>query len=346
MKRPSLFLKFIPLLLILALTACAGTADGGSSPSSSDTVSGITSSVSVSGFEDYPASRPSQEESYKDTNLIIMSDVHLCTQVWYGVDSDTRMKYMIEDLNEYYKTEKYSSVFLLGDLSLDHWLHNEGGSWLNSKTSNTKNLIEKDLSNLDCGDFKMIPGNHEQYSNAQWKEITGYDRQYYVYTGGYLFIMLDNFQGELNPNYHHDGKYTQTDVNFIKLIMSLYPDAPVVLCAHWFDTENESEAFKSLVRNEERILCMFVGHDHTTVTVTLDEEWGGKKVIHNGNFSYTSADINQPQNKWGWRRLRLTRDGIDVAYYSPSNSYEIKGNWITSVAAEYDQTFIKNPLAK
>lgn len=369
-KTSSLFLRFIPLLLIFALTACAGAADS-SSLSASSAVSDIVSSSPLSSSSDTsslissdPSSEASSSEAvsskevssketssapkdpYKDTNIIIMSDVHLCHLSWYGVDSPTRMGHMIDDLNDYYKTEKYSSVFLLGDLSLDHWQHNGGGSWINSKTSNSQNLIKNYLTKLDCKDYKLLPGNHEQYSDAKWKEITGFDRQYYVYMGGYLFIMLDNFRGELDPNYHHDGKYTQTDVEFVKKTMALYPDAPVVLCAHWFDVNAESTEFKNLVKNEERILCMFVGHDHQTITDTLGADWGNKKMIHNGNFSYTKNNISDPQNKWGWRRVRLTKKGIDIAYYTPANTYNINNGWVTNPTGEFDKHFIENPLAK
>ena len=188
------------------------------------------------------------KNTYTNTTVILTSDIHLCHLSWYGVDSPTRIDKMIADLNDYRKKVNYSKIIMLGDYSLDFWVHSIGGSWINQKLSNTDNIIKDYFSRLDCQDYYMLPGNHEQYSGEQWKEITGFDRQFYTYVGGYLFVMLDNFSGNLDPKEHSDGTYTLTDVNYIKEVMALYPDAPVVLCAHWINPEKEAENLADFVK--------------------------------------------------------------------------------------------------
>jgi alpha-beta hydrolase superfamily lysophospholipase len=44
--------------------------------------------------------------------------------------------------------------------------------------------------------------------------------------------MCDNYAGELDPDYHHDGVYTPTDLSFVRKAMAEYPDLPVILIGH------------------------------------------------------------------------------------------------------------------
>lgn len=286
------------------------------------------------------------KNAYTDTTVILTSDIHLCHVSWYGVDSPTRIEKMINDLNAYREKVNYSKILMLGDYSLDFWVHSICGSWINQKLSNTKNIIKDYFSRLDCQDYCMIPGNHEQYSNEQWKEITGFDRQFYTCVGGYLFIMLDNFSGNLDPKEHSDGTYTLTDLDYVKEVMALYPDAPVVLCAHWIDPEKEAENLADFIKNEPRVLCMFVGHDHSTAIDTLGDEWGNKKIIHLGNYSYVKRTVNIKDSMWGWRVLKLSSKGIDVSYYTPQSTLTADGELYTNTEGYQDAVFIENPLTK
>ena len=256
--------------------------------------------------------------------IVMLSDVHLCQGDWYNVPSEVRMEKMIADLNASYQKEPYDAIFFLGDYSLDHWVHGEGGSWLHHGISNTKILFEDYLPRLECPVKYMIPGNHEQFGNQWWREATGNDRQFSVFQNGYLFIMLDTFGENLDPTEDSDGTYKPVDVEYIKTEMAKYPDAPVLLCSHFFAIRLESEEFKELVKNEKRILALFCGHDHQH-RVEAHASLGGKLIIHDGHFSYAGF-IDPTRCPWGWLELRLMDEGVVCTYVYPSAEWTINEN--------------------
>lgn len=250
--------------------------------------------------------------------VILMSDIHLCHLDWYGISGSERMEKMISDLNAAYEKEAYEAIFFLGDYSLDHWVYGCGGSYLHQGISNTRNLVETFLSRLTCPVRYMLPGNHEQYGHEQWKQITGCERQFAVYHGGYLFLMLDTFSANLEPVTDSDGTYTPADIAFIQQKMMEYPNVPVLLCAHFFDLRKETNDFKELVRNEERILCLFCGHDHLN-RIEAPRALGGKLIIHDGHYSY-SGYHDPSRCPWGWLKITLHEEGIACSYTYPESN--------------------------
>ena len=103
---------------------------------------------------------------------------------------------------------------------MDHWQHNGGGSWLNEERSTTEEFVNDFVSQLPVEiPVFIMPGNHEQFSNDDWDYITGNDRYGYYVLGEHLFVFLDNFAGELDPDYHHDGVYTGADTAYIEKLM-------------------------------------------------------------------------------------------------------------------------------
>lgn len=277
--------------------------------------------------------------------IIMMSDLHLCHLSWNGHTSEYRMEKMVKDLNAYNKENPYSNILFMGDYSLDFWQHGEKGSWINQGVSNTKNLIEGYFKDLDCQDYLMIPGNHEQYSNEKWKEITGNDRQTYTVIGGWLFILLDTFNKNLDPTTHSDGTYSGADVEYIKTVMAENPDMPVIIAAHHINKEKESDEFRELVANDERIVCLFSGHEHHNRNVKLDRRWGGKMLFHFGNYAYTK-NVTVKECMWGWRSLVFDNNGITVEYYTPQSTITVDGGEYTNEAGVVSSTYLENPLAK
>ena len=279
------------------------------------------------------------------THVLMMSDVHLCHMSWNGHTSEYRMDKMVKDLNAFNKEDPYSNILFMGDYSLDFWQHGEGGSYVNEGISNTKRLKDEYLSRLDCQNYVMIPGNHEQYSNQKWKEITGNDRQTSLVIGGWLFILLDNFNADLDPKHHSDGTYTQTDVEYIKQEMAKHPDMPVILAAHYFDISKESDELKALVAGQERIVCLFSGHEHHNKNVRLSKDWGSKYVFNFGNYSYTK-NVPVQRCMWGWRSLKLDSNGVTVSYYSPQSTIKVDGKDYTNTAGSVSSVYLANPLAE
>ena len=251
------------------------------------------------------------------SRILLMSDIHYCEPVWYGVPSETRMKHMVEALRGEYEREPFDLLLLLGDYSLDFWVYPPYGSVLNRGISFTEKFIQEVYPLLPpCPKF-MIPGNHEQYGEENWRRLTGFSRRTTVPYGRNLFILLDNFAADLDPTVNSDGTYTPADVAYIQEQMAAHPSDHVFLCAHEFIPEEESEEFKALVREDDRIVALFAGHTHLSKPIPLGEAFGNKYLIRDGQFSY-SKDL--PNSCWGWREIRFEPDGrVTTAYITPDS---------------------------
>lgn len=255
--------------------------------------------------------------------IMITSDLHYCEPVWYEVTSEDRMSRLIRDLNEEYKKEPFDMMLMLGDYSLDFWVCPPFGSVLNRGMSYTEKFMQEVYPQLPPCPKYMIAGNHEQYGNENWKRITGHERRVTVPYGDYLFIILDNFGGDLDPSENSDGTYTPSDLGYIRKQMAEHPDTKVFLCAHEFNMEKEPLEFAEFLKTEDRIICLFAGHTHRSDIIDLGESCGHKCLIRDGQFSY-SRDIEN--SRWGWRELRFHDDGsVSTAYITPDSDMVLGG---------------------
>lgn len=253
--------------------------------------------------------------------ILIASDIHLCHIDWYSIPTEERMEAFIRDVIAEYEREPFEALLLLGDYSLDHWKWNIRGSWLNEGRSNTDRFVKKYLSRLAGYPFelRMIAGNHEQYGAELWKTFTSHARQEYYVCGDWLFILTDTYGGDLDPAFHSDGTYSGADTAFIRRVMAEHPGKKAVLCAHWFAPEQESADFRRLVREEDRIVCLFAGHNHLSCAVTLPEELGGKKMFCTGHYSYAGGGLPVQDCMWGFREVVLDGDTLNTGYITPAN---------------------------
>ncbi len=329
MKNTMKTALFLLLALVMLLTSCTG---GNEKPAET---AGATEPATE-------AETAAPANVYTDTTLVVMTDVHLCHLSWYGKNSESRLRGMINNLNGYYDEFGYDAMLFLGDFSLDFWETGIYGSWRHQELSNTSVFLEEYASDLYCEEQYIIPGNHEQYGHELWEELTGFERQYYIKKGGYLIFMLDNFDGELDPDTDIHGIYDPTDVAFIREVMDENPDMPVLLCAHFFDLTKESDAFRDLMF-DERIVALFCGHDHVTTVEDMGEDYNNKTLFHCGQYSYTNGKFTD--HPWGWRTLTLTKEGITVTYYAPASDPVDGGKKLQIEAGERDRYTIPNPLA-
>lgn len=275
------------------------------------------------------------------TKVIFCSDVHLCHIDWYGRSSADRMENMVETLNQIYDEEPYEKIVFLGDYSLDHWKWGIGGSFLGQGVCNTDNFIKHYAKRLKA-DYYMAPGNHEQYGYENWKKITGTDRDDAFVVGGYLIISSDNYSGVLDPDFHSDGVYTPTKLDFIREKMAEYPELPVILCSHFFHKSYEPEAFYEFLKNEKRITLLICGHDHIAGIEDLGEKAGNVCVYHDGHYSYSEVLQGEvPEYKWGFCEAILCEDGIDIAYIEPSNTIIVQDTPMVYAYRERQRRFFK-----
>ncbi|MBQ4605393.1 MAG: metallophosphoesterase [Clostridia bacterium] len=234
------------------------------------------------------------------THVRLLSDTHNCHQIYHGTPNHSRLDRMVTLLKEAEAAEPSQGTLVLGDVSLDHWGWNEGGSRLwPTPVSRTSEFCARWFPLLPAPAY-IIPGNHEQYSPAEWLQRTGQPRAQAVVLGDLLFILCDAFRGDLDPVENSDGTYLPMDCGWIREMLAAYPGLPVILCAHYFDFSGETEEFTALVRDEPRILALAAGHTHLSSVIPAGDT--GKVILQTGQFSYSG--MQDPGESWrGWREL-------------------------------------------
>ena len=271
--------------------------------------------------------------------FLIASDTHWCHLDWYGVPTEERMARFVRHVKDEFEKEPFEALLLLGDYSLDHWKWNIKGCWLTEGKSNTRTFAQIYVGQLKkLGvPIAMIAGNHEQYGEALWTELTGYHRRDHLVCGDILFILPDTFGVDLDPTEHSDGTYCPAQIDLIRETMARYPDHRVVLCAHHFAPERESEELRTLVREDDRILCLFGGHVHRSSVVGLGAEWGNKALLYTGNYSYnTGKEADAETSFWGFRDLVIDGDTLTSRYITPENEAVLEGKPIRHAYGEQD----------
>lgn len=278
------------------------------------------------------------------TRVLLASDLHWCHLEWYGMPNRERLDRFAHNMEEEYRKDPFAALLLLGDYSLDHWQWNTQGSYLKEGISNTANFARTYTKRLSANgvELRMIAGNHEQYGYEKWREITGgFERKDHLLIGDYLFILLDTYGAHLDPRVHSDGTYCGVDVDAVRALMQEYPDQKVILCAHHFAPDVESDAFKVLMREEPRVLCLFSGHVHKSRVVTLKEEFGEKKLLYTGHYSYSSEKEDPLRCPCGYREVILSDAGISSRYITPENTYVLKDRTVTVPYGSIDEFELK-----
>jgi len=249
-----------------------------------------------------------------ELRVIITSDMHhVGSSKYYGVKNEDRLQLWLDSINAEHERDPIDLIIINGDVSLDHYYANGAiaGTYMGSnKVSYTEKFMNEYVSQLPEGvPYFILAGNHEQYNNDQWKGYVGNDRQCAFSIEGNLFIMTDNFNSYLEPNATENSTYTQTDVEFVKEAMAAYPDDDVWLVSHYFSASQESDAFNSLVKNNDRIKGLFGGHNHMN-NVTYSSKWGNKPYAMTGTFARSGAmnasNVEGEPSRWGYESKELT----------------------------------------
>lgn len=256
--------------------------------------------------------------------VFLLSDLHYCQEEYGGISRDEKAQRIIEFIHEEHKKDPLSMILFLGDYSLDHWAWNTKGTWLNEGKSYTKQFFDLYMQDLPAP-FYMLAGNHEQYDEQQWLQITGFRRSAEYVLGDYLFVLWDSYGDNLNPTEHSDGTYTPIDVAKVRALMAEHPDKKLILCSHYFLPTMSQEEME-LIR-DPRIVCLFQGHTHLCSVITLPEEYGGKKLLQTGAWASTyTPSTNYP---WGARDLYLEDNRVISGYIVPKVQRMYKGNAYT-----------------
>lgn len=251
-------------------------------------------------------------EGVGNKRVVIITDVHNCHVDWHDMPTYERMELLCSALTKEYENNPYDCLLALGDYSLDHWRWDIGGSYLWEKpVSKTQDFMNRFYSKLPLRLY-MLPGNHEQYGEEDWKRITGFEREYAVVCGEYVFVMLDTFAGELDPKENSDGVYSGINADLVKAVLKNHPEKKLILCAHDLIIGEESKEARELIFKEKQILCAMTGHTHRDNTVILPDAWRNMPVFYCGDFSYNGG--RQKEKNWGYRTIEFTDGGFSTEY--------------------------------
>ena len=244
--------------------------------------------------------------------VLLTSDIHNCHITWYGMSNEERMADLVRCLEEAKRERAYDMTLCLGDVSLDFWAWNEGGSYLwDPPVSRTAEFMEK-IAPVFPQPFYITPGNHEQYAPEDWMRITGQPREQIVERDEAVFVLLDSFGADLGQSENSDGTYRPVNCALIREALCGAGERPVFLCSHWFDKDAESDEFRALMQNEPQIGALFCGHDHFSYIPHTAE--GNLPILHTGHFSY-SGDKDPAKAYRGWRELTVYDDGSWESLY-------------------------------
>lgn len=212
----------------------------------------------------------------------------------FGYTQEEKIQAISDDIAAHKARENIDAVFVLGDLSLDDFgYRNLAENYLEGFKSIFLDKLEQP--------WYAIAGNHDSYTNDEWKAIIGRDRQYSIKIGGAAFIMLDTFAAE-HAESASGSAYTGIDMDFLEKEIKKYPTEPIFLCSHYYKPSASDYAFTKLLRNNKRIVCMFRGHTHTNVTLA-PEEMNYKCLCDIGGYAYvgdSNLDFSQFDDDWAW----------------------------------------------
>jgi UDP-2,3-diacylglucosamine pyrophosphatase LpxH len=246
--------------------------------------------------------------------VLLLSDLHYCQEEYGGISRDEKAKRIVDFIRAEHEKFPFSAILFLGDYSLDHWAWKTMGSWLTEGKSYAKQFVQTYLQDLPAPHF-FLPGNHEQFGEEKWRELTGCCRSGEMVVGDFLFILWDSYGANLDPIEHSDGTYTPINVQKTRAIMERYPDKKVILCSHFFvPTLSEEEC--ALIR-DERVVCLCMGHTHYTGVNMLAEEYGCKLVLQTGSWGGTGSSGRFP---WGGRELYLEDGCVTSSYIVPAQT--------------------------
>lgn len=263
--------------------------------------------------------------------MLFISDFHYCQEIYGEISIDEKARRLINQINDEHKKHPIDYILMLGDYSLDYWGWFTKGAYLTKGESYTARFFERYAKALPAPYFALA-GNHEQYGEQFWKQITGNARSGAVTVGDTVFIMWDSYGADLDPTDHSDGTYTPPNVNEIRKIMDKNKGKRFILCSHYFNPCYTKEEIELI--NEPSIACLFIGHTHYACTEDLPTEYGGKKMIHCGSYAGISPAEKYP---WGLRDLYIDENGIESSYLVAEHSLFQNGKSYTIQAHTQDE---------
>ncbi|MBR7098729.1 MAG: metallophosphoesterase [Clostridia bacterium] len=240
----------------------------------------------------------------------------------YGEDADDRMESLLSLITEEHEKYPFDGVFFLGDNAHERY-------------ENVVAFMGKYVSRIPCP-VHLLPGNHEGHSNELWKAAVGTDRQHTVDMDGLHFWMVDSFWEVTHPH-----RLQEPDWDYLTREAERCKNGQVVLCCHYLRWD--CEPLEKWISEQKNLIAVIHGHSHNSYPRL--EQFGGKKVISSGNYSYGLDMRDEPSwdEKWGWSVTELTEKAgqwqcrkIYPEYYYPLAQLTYPNRFANRVAEDQD----------
>lgn len=238
----------------------------------------------------------------KGFRVILASDLHFDVEhpntKIAGIRSRDRMQMFVDAVNAENRIKNVDALIFLGDFELGY-----------GKKSATY-FAEHYAPQLEMP-FYAFPGDHDFYTNEEWKKIWGRNREDSFDVGDIRFIFVDVYKntiGQKDSDGHTVLSVLDEDVQQARVQQALEAGKKVMLMAHWDNGLIRNDITTSTWRNFMRnnVTAVFCAHTHTPSV--SNNAYGELYYYNTGNFSYPpGADWTKIDDGDGtaWRRYSL-----------------------------------------
>lgn len=254
--------------------------------------------------------RPLRFLQISDTHYNIERDSQ-----YYHITHEERMNRMIDWIVEEHNKSPLDFVVLTGDITYEN-LYTEG-----TDADFLKKFYKEYVPQIPCP-FYSLPGNHDGHTSAESLAAVGVPRQYTVEFGDIVLVMLDTFT--LPVNNSSGGDYVGGDAAYLQSVLDLDAEhqKKYIIFGHYFNYSNDTQDFKNLIENDDRILYLVRGHTHTYNV----SSYGNKTLVTGGNIAFWMNNGVKDKtfdagHAWGYVIHELTEDGIAVQHIQPAGIY-------------------------
>lgn len=239
----------------------------------------------------------------------------------FGKTQREKVEKIYGDILTEHKRGRLDGVLVLGDLSIDDY------GYRNLPINYCRKFREDCLDRLPCPAY-AIPGNHDSYPDAVWRETFGYGRQLVTEFGNTVFLTADTF-APLPAKDASGSPHIPPDEAFLRKGLAAHKGKTIFLCAHYFDSSTFSDSTREMLRENDDIVCLFRGHTHISSVTDLGASFGEKPLIDIGGYGYSGQIVDgrwdfsvfDPAWAWGYQIVEIYDNRIRTYHVRTENEY-------------------------
>lgn len=275
-------------------------------------------------------------EKGKGLRIAVATDLHCGSDcggyyngVWQssadftGMTYQERMQLFVDSVNKENRVKPIDMLLITGDISVN-------GESTGDVIIYLKEFINDYACQLDMPVF-FVRGNHDPYTNEDWKEVVGYDIEFSIETDDYYFICLDSYKVEESGEEVPYTGFDTESMNFFKSEIQKAGNKKIFVCSHYFNENDGNEEFWREFYTNPNIIGRIEGHAHMWLNAWTSASYDGvtyqKYRANSGGFCYPTTKwedgISNTANLCGFRIIESDADAQKLYTYQiqPAHSY-------------------------